>query len=128
MQAIISHMRSSNFIKFLEKLTGIPGLVSDPTMFGAGLHQIVVGGVLLMHTDFNRHKEHRGLWRRVNVFLYLNKDWQESWGGHLDLSGGDDTLPDTRISPLMNRMVIFSSSRKSFHGHPDPLRYSWVML
>ena len=25
------------------------------------------------------------LWRRVNVLLYLNDEWEDSWGGHLEM-------------------------------------------
>ena len=59
------------------------------------------------------------------MFLYLNEDWQDEWGGQLELWEADDA--DIRqklvsISPLMNTMVIFTTSDVSFHGHPDPLR------
>jgi len=118
--SLIGHMRSSRFISFLEIITGIPNLIFDSHLWGAGLHQIVTGGSLGIHADFNRHSQ-TGLWRRVNVFLYLNDDWLEEWGGHLELWRQDMSAIGQRILPVANRMVIFSSSRRSFHGHPDPL-------
>lgn len=50
------------------------------------------------------------MWRRVNVFLYLNLDWDPTWGGELQL--WDSVVGDVRktISPSANTLVIFSSS------------------
>ena len=46
---------------------------------GSGVHITTRGGHLKVHADFNRLKfnesDHRPMQRRVNVFLYLNKDW-----------------------------------------------------
>eukprot|EP01036_Dinobryon_divergens_P022629 gene22632-30904_t len=117
---LINFFKSSIFISFLEILTGIPGLVFDPHYYGGGLHQTLPGGHLSIHADFNWHGELH-MWRRVNVFLYLNPDWDPAWGGELQL--WDSMVGDMRrtISPTANTLVIFSSSDNTFHGHPDPL-------
>ena len=62
------------------------------------------------------------MWRRINVFLYFNKDWDDSWGGHLELWDAAMTHPVVAIAPLFNRLVIFEASEYSWHGHPDPLQ------
>ena len=118
---LMHFFKSSMFIAFLETLTGIRGLVFDPHYFGGGLHQTLSGGHLSLHADFNWHKTLH-LWRRVNVFLYLNADWQEDWGGHLELWDSQLGAVRERVSPRANTMVVFTSSDSSFHGHPDPLR------
>jgi hypothetical protein len=102
-------------------LTGIQGLVPDPHLWGGGLHQILPGGKLAVHADFNKYP-HFKLDRRLNVLVYLNRDWQEQWGGQLELWNRDMTRCEQRILPLFNRMVCFSTTDSSFHGHPDPLR------
>ena len=58
---------------FLERLTGIEGLIPDPYFVGGGLHQIESGGKLDIHVDFNR-LEKTNLDRRLNLLIYLNKD------------------------------------------------------
>jgi len=79
---LISQFNNSDFINFLEKLTGIEGLVPDPHLWGGGLHQTPRGGYLNVHADFNFYKRLK-LDRRLNLLLYLNKDWQEEYGGPL---------------------------------------------
>ena len=104
---------------FLEALTGIDGLIPDPYFGGGGLHQIETGGFLKVHADFNVHPKLK-LDRRANMLVYLNKDWPEEWGGHLELWDGKTCRK--RIAPLFNRTVIFSTTDTSFHGHPHPLQ------
>ena len=117
---VIYHLNSSVFIHFLENLTGIEGLVPDPHLWGGGLHQIERGGFLGVHADFNQHPQLK-LDRRLNLLLYLNKNWREQWGGHLQLWNRDMTQCEEKLLPIFNRCVIFSTTDFSFHGHPDPL-------
>jgi hypothetical protein len=113
-------MNSGPFLTFLEELTGIEGLIPDPHYLGGGLHQLVPGGLLKVHVDFNRHTRLK-LDRRLNLLLYLNPDWEESYGGHLELWNRDMTRCDQRILPIANRCVIFSTTEYSFHGNPEPV-------
>ena len=89
-RALLYQLNSSVFIDFLETLTGIRGLIPDPHLWGGGVHQIVRGGFLKVHSDFNRHPRLK-LDRRLNLLLYLNPGWQEEWGGHLELWDRDMT-------------------------------------
>lgn len=118
---LLCQFNSSAFLTFLEGLTGLRGLIPDPSFYGGGLHQIERGGYLSIHADFNLH-QHLGLYRRVNLLLYLNRGWREEYGGHLELWNAQMTQCEQRIVPSFNRCVIFSTSDRSFHGHPDPLR------
>jgi len=59
--------------------------------------------------------------RRMNVIIYLNRDWQEEYNGALELWSRDMTHAVKRITPLWNRCVIFNTDADSWHGHPDPL-------
>ena len=117
----IDFLNSNIFLNFLQNLTSInEKLVSDPHLEGGGLHEIKSGGVLKIHTDFNRHP-FLDLDRRINVLIYLNKNWQESYGGHLEFWNKNMSKCEKKISPSFNTMAIFSTTDFSNHGHPDPL-------
>ena len=120
-RTLLYQLNSSAFIDFLETLTGIPGLIPDPHFWGGGIHQIVRGGFLKVHTDFNRHPRLK-LDRRLNLLLYLNPGWREEWGGHLELWDRGMTECRKKILPVFGRCVIFSTTDFSNHGHPDPLK------
>ena len=115
------HLNSVTFLEFLGRVTGIDNLISDPHFEGGGLHQIVPGGKLAVHADFNKHRFY-GLDRRLNLLLYLNKNWREEYGGHLELWNREMSRCEAKILPVFNRMMIFGTTDFTYHGHPDPLQ------
>ena len=117
---LLAAFNSSTFIDFLERLTGIEGLVPDPHLEGGGLHQIERGGHLKVHADFNRHPR-TGLARRLNVLVYLNRDWKDEYGGAFELWDRKMKRCETKVMPYFNRCVVFSTTSTSYHGHPEPL-------
>ena len=118
---LFNFLNSEFFLNFLQKITSIKEkLIADPELNGGGLHQIKNGGLLKIHSDFNRHPTLE-LDRRLNVLIYLNKNWDDDYGGHLEFWDKDMQFCKKKISPIFNRMVIFSTTDFSNHGHPDPL-------
>lgn len=121
-------VRSEAFLGLVSKITGIPELLYDPWYFGGGTHENRHGQDLDPHVDFNRHPV-TGWHRRLNLIVYLNPEWDEAWGGCLDLHR-DPREPDDeiiRLAPLDNRCVIFETNEISWHGFeridlPEPRR------
>jgi hypothetical protein len=117
---IIWAFNSAVFLRFLSELSGIEGLLADPSLWGGGLHQTGRGGCLAIHADFHRHPNLE-VDRRLNLLFFLNPVWGPEWGGALELWARDMSRCVQSILPLLNRCVIFSTSDSSFHGHPEPL-------
>jgi len=89
---------------------------------GGGIHQSESGGYLNIHADFTVHP-HKKTWRRrVNVLVYLNKDWNKSYGGALELWEKDMSKCTVKIEPVFNRIAIFNTDEDSYHGFPDPIK------
>jgi Rps23 Pro-64 3,4-dihydroxylase Tpa1-like proline 4-hydroxylase len=57
----------------------------------------------------------------VNLLIYLNKDWDERWGGALELWDRSGRQCVRSVQPVFNRAVLFDTSNFSYHGHPHPL-------
>jgi 2OG-Fe(II) oxygenase superfamily len=117
---VIAQLNGGAMIRFLEELTGIGGLVADPHLVGGGMHLLGNGGFLRVHADFNVHQQLK-LDRRINVLLYLNPDWEQSWGGNLELWNRDMTACERQIVPIANRCVIFNTTDVALHGNPEPV-------
>lgn len=114
-------LAGEDFVAWLRIVTGIVDLQPDPTRVGGGIHQVIPGGRLALHVDFNHHPTF-DLWRRVNVLLFLNDGWRDEWGGQLMLHHPDRGVSDVVLSPTLGRMVIFEARDGNYHGHPEPLR------
>jgi hypothetical protein len=79
---VLYFQNSREIVNFLEKLTGVKGMIPDPHSAGGGCHELRPGGFLKVHADFNWHKQMR-LDRQIDLLVYLNKDWQPKYGGNL---------------------------------------------
>ncbi len=121
LQAVAQEFCSPEFVAYLEKLTGIDNLIPDYSMDGGGLHMTKRGGHLNIHADFSTHHTHENWARRVNILLYLNEEWRDEWGGKLELWDQAMTARQATVTPAGNRMLVFTTSADSFHGHPDGL-------
>ena len=117
----ISFLNSSIFTNYLELTSDIKGLISDATLEGGGVHSVSKNGFLKMHSDFNWHNKIR-LYRRINVILYLNKNWNDSMKGELILSS-KNFKDYVSIQPLFNRLVIFNTNDNTYHGHPEKIKF-----
>jgi Rps23 Pro-64 3,4-dihydroxylase Tpa1-like proline 4-hydroxylase len=124
LKEVFVYLNSKEFIEKVEKLTGISGLIyGDVELRGAGVHIIKNEGFLGMHTDFNsyHHSTHGKLDRRINLLVYMNKDWKREYKGDLIMYNKDNISKVKSIQPIFNRCVIFNTTNKSVHGHPEPL-------
>lgn len=108
---------SVKFRHFLSGITGVHDLLYDPSYYGGGTHENLSGQELDPHIDFNYHPN-TGTHRRLNLILYLNKEWRADWGGNLELHSDPRSSDGSiiEIEPIFNRMVIFETTEHSWHG------------
>ncbi len=120
-KAFVHFLNSEPFLMFLQELTSIEEtLTPDPYFEGGGFHQTKPGGFLKIHADFNKHRQ-TGLDRRLNVLVYLNKNWKDEYGGHFELWDRDMTRCVSKVAPRFNTMALFTTTDFSYHGLPNPL-------
>lgn len=114
-------VRSAEFLDLVSGITGIPDLRYDPDYVGGGTHENRHGQALSPHIDFNILPGRR--WhRRLNLIIYLNPEWEESWGGCIELHSDPWSPGENRTRsflPSFNRCVIFETSETSWHGFEE---------
>jgi len=116
-KALDELIQTRAFLDLVGDVTSIDSLLYDPFYLGGGTHDNREGQLLQAHIDFNYHPSER--WhRRLNLIVYLNPEWQEAWGGNLQLFENPyrDTKPSESIVPLFNRCVIFETTENSWHA------------
>lgn len=119
--SMVRDLNSTAYLQFLERLTGIKGLMPDPYLQGAGLHSTGPGGVCAPHTD-TQLNERLSIFRRVNTLVYLNPGWDHAAGGCLELYSGQRSLKLERtIVPSWGTCVIFESDGRAVHGFSRPV-------
>lgn len=121
LKQVFHELSSPSFLDQLERVTGIKGLIPDPYLEGGGLHLSLGGGQLAPHTDFHVY-EKLGLFRRLNLIVYLSENWKDGDGGELELSVPGDLSPMAIVEPIGGRAVIFETTDTSVHGFRNLVR------
>lgn len=119
---VIRIMNSADFLKSISDIFKIKKLLPDPYFTGGGLNITKKGGLLDVHIDGNYH-DATGLNRRLNALLYLNPEWRAEWGGEFGIYDKNGINCLKKISPLFNRLVVFDTHDKSWHGIPNLINF-----
>ena len=117
---VLNSLNSSAFCSLLSKLSTIDPIHSDDGLNGGGWHIHKSGGKLNPHLDYSIHPK-LGLQRKLNIIIYLNSQWRETWGGDLGFWSQSKTSKSPgrlikKIKPIFNQAVIFDTSQNSWHG------------
>ena len=115
-------LNGADFLRAISSLFGIDKLMPDPYFSGGGLNVTRKGGLLDVHVDGNYH-DASGLNRRMNALLYLTPGWQPEWGGEFGIYDETGNKCIKKVAPLFNRLVVFDTHDKSWHGLPDPVNF-----
>ena len=117
--SIFNDLNSEKFVKLLSQKIKL-NLISDPGLHGGGWHIHSNKGNLNPHLDYSVHPK-INLQRRINLIIYLEKNYKVSYGGHLGLWSHDaETNQPSKlikeVYPKFNRAIIFDTSQNSWHG------------
>jgi hypothetical protein len=109
------------FTSIISEISGIQGLHYDEYLHGAGIHAHPRHGRLFMHLDYEKHP-FTNKQRRLNVILYLNKEWNEAWNGHTELWDANMLQCIVKSPVVYNTAIIFKTTEESWHGLPEPIQ------
>ena len=119
-QELYETIGSQPFLDLMSRLSGIPDLIMDPKLYGGGTHDNRHGQELDAHVDFN-YDEAENLHRRLNIIVYMNKEWKTEWGGTIEVHSNPWDHENNQVkafAPLFNRCVMFETNEYSWHGFP----------
>lgn len=119
-EELYNDLTSERFKNWVAYITN-EDIFIDSTFYGGGIHQGKKGSFLDMHADFNYHPLVENWYRNLNLLLYINKDWQESYGGHLQLEDGR-TGEKTAVAVPFNRLAIMHCRAYTLHGY-NPINF-----
>lgn len=119
-QTFFTRLCSPEFLRLIGEITGCPDLVADPLHYGGGLHESQRGGWLNLHVDWRKHPM-MPLRRKLNMIIYLNRDWDPTWSGAIELWAPGAEAAGAKVDCIYNRTVVFPTTDESWHGFPTPI-------
>jgi len=114
-------LSSNEMINAVSKISGIKNLDYDEYLNGAGLHAHPRNGRLNVHLDYEKHPI-TGKQRRLNIILYMNKTWDESWNGQSELWDKEMKNCVAKYPVQFNTAIIFKTNEISWHGVPEKIK------
>lgn len=114
------YLSTNQIITKFREITSIHDLEYDEYLHGAGLHCHPRNGRLNIHLDYEKHP-YSGKERRLNIILFLSKDWKDEWNGFNELWNNDVTKCVKKTKPVFNRAIIFKTNDISWHGLPEKI-------
>jgi len=126
LKLLFAELTSDIFVLTLSKIVGFE-LILDTTRNFWGVHTYGPGDKLDIHVDAGLHPT-LGLKKQVTLGIYLSYDWKEEYGCDLEIWRGDNSSNNDAkliervdsISPLFNRLVLFTCNDYAWHGNPEP--------
>ena len=118
----IFYYLSSDILKEkISKIFGITNLEIDEYLHGAGLHAYPRNGRLNIHLDYEKHPI-TNKQRRLNIILYLSKNWKSEWNGGTELYDDNCQNLIAKSPVIFNQAIIFKTDENSWHGLPEKIQ------
>ena len=117
-EELINELFSENFISQLKSAFSISPeviLIPDRTFDGGGYVVSPPGSFLGYHADFNFSSKTNS-YRVLNVLVYANENYSESFGGKLHLLDQVSKTVEKSVSPNANTLLAFLTDDLAFHG------------
>ena len=114
------YLSTPEIINIIRQITNFDNLEYDEYLHGAGLHLHPRYGRLNIHLDYEKHP-YSGKERRLNIILFMSKDWDVNWNGANELWNNDVTRCIARTDVKFNRAILFKTNDISWHGLPDKI-------
>lgn len=110
------------FTDIMKSLVVSEHLWMDHGLNGGGWHMHGRGGNNNVHLDYNIHPKLNEQ-RKLNIIIYLTKDWNPEWEGGLEIWSNDSETKQPKklikkVDNIFNRAIIFDTTQNSWHGLP----------
>lgn len=116
----VNQMHSHMGMKWLSSIVGIPELISDPYIVGAGYSKSFNGDTLQVHSDFNWNDTLK-LHRALSLIIYITPTWKPEYGGGLEFYDYNNKEIIKTVDCNFNRCLIWQHHKRGFHGYKRPI-------
>ncbi len=115
LEEVLYAFQDKKVVQLIEEICGLTAIFPDEFLYAGGLSMMPKDKFLNPHLD-NSHDKDRKHWRVLNILYYVTPNWEDSFGGNLELwPKGLENSPVT-ITSKFNRLVVMTTHQKSWHS------------
>ena len=115
LEEIIYAFQDQRIVALISEICGLNEVFPDENLYAGGLSMMGYKQFLNPHLD-NSHDKDRAFWRVLNLLYYVTPNWEESYGGNLELWPAGLQQKQTTINSKFNRLVVMVTHDKSLHS------------
>ena len=115
LEEIIYAFQDERIVKLVGAICGIKNPIPDENLYAGGISLMGKNQFLNPHLD-NSHDKDRNLWRVLNLLYYVTPDWEEEYGGNLELWPNGLEQKQITIHSKFNRLAIMETHNNSLHS------------
>ncbi len=115
LEEIIFAFQEPKIVALVGEICGIEEAFADENLYAGGLSMMGNKQFLNPHLD-NSHDKDRERWRVLNLLYYVTPDWEESYGGNLELWPNGLQQPQITIHSKFNRLAVMATHNNSLHS------------
>lgn len=115
LEEVIYAFQDKRIVKLIGEITNIEHPLPDENLYAGGISMMAKGNYLNPHLD-NSHDKDRNQWRVLNLLYYVTPDWEESYGGNLELWPNGIENKQITIHSKFNRLAVMATHNDSWHS------------
>jgi Rps23 Pro-64 3,4-dihydroxylase Tpa1-like proline 4-hydroxylase len=115
LEEIIYAFQDARIVKLVGEICGVKKPVPDEYLYAGGISMMGNKQFLNPHLD-NSHDKDRNLWRVLNLLYYVTPDWEEEYGGNLEIWPNGLEQKQITIHSKFNRLAIMETHNNSLHS------------
>lgn len=122
LEEIIYAFQDEKIVALVADICGLKDVIPDENLYAGGISMMGHKQFLNPHLD-NSHDKERELWRVLNLLYYITPDWEESYGGNLELWPKGLDNKQITLHSKYNRLVVMATHNSSLHS-VSPVTYN----
>jgi Rps23 Pro-64 3,4-dihydroxylase Tpa1-like proline 4-hydroxylase len=115
LEETIYAFQDKKVVELIGKICQIESAIPDENLYAGGLSGMANKQFLNPHLD-NSHDKDRERWRVLNLLYYVTPDWDENYGGNLELWPNGLKEKQITIHSKFNRLAIMATHNRSLHS------------
>lgn len=115
LEKIIYAFQDKRIVKEIASVCDLDNVYPDENLYAGGISMMGGNQFLNPHLD-NSHDKDRSRWRVLNLLYYVSPDWEEEYGGNLELWPKGLKHEQITIRSKFNRLVIMATHNHSLHS------------